>query len=291
MNEGVNARGRGRIARPYGNRRISAFRADIDLMRETLMEIPGGTLLRRVLKIYAPMAFNQGLEKANELGKSMIASNRVESLLDVGCGDGELTLEFALAAGASDIHAMEYVDDFIEKARSRGIECVKGDMNSTWPFESDRFELVISSQSIEHVHNTRLYVEECYRCLKPGGQLLVLTENLASWINIGALLFGWQPFSTTYMNGWSLGNPLIWHADEPKDTDFIDRWHITGVSGTVGHIRVLTYRGLRDLMVRAGFQRVTMRSKGYLPLWGPLSDALCELDRRHGHFLVATGFK
>ncbi len=110
-------------------------------------------------------------------------------------------------------------------------------------------------------------------------------------MNIGALFFGWQPFSTTNINGWSIGNPLIWHKDEPRDEAFMTIWQNTGVSGTVGHVRVLAYSGLKELLEKVGFKNVQVFSKGYLPLWGFISDVFCALDKRHGHFLVATGHK
>lgn len=161
-----------------------------------------------------------------------------------------------------------------------------------WDFDNNFFDIILSSQSIEHLHNTRLYLEECYRCLRAGGQLVVLTENLASWLNIGALFFGWQPFSTTNINGWHLGNPLIrhWH-NEPKNKEFLKKYQDTGVSGTIGHIRVLTFRGLTDLLGKVGFKNVKVYTTGYLPFWGKLSDFLCCVDKRHGHFIIASAVK
>jgi len=88
-----------------------------------------------------------------------------------------------------------------------------------------------------------------------------------------------------------VGNPLIWHRDEPRDRDFFETWQATGVSGTVGHVRVLAWAGLRALMEEVGFRNILMRTTGWLPLWGKVSDIMCAIDRRHGHFLVGTGFK
>lgn len=105
------------------------------------------------------------------------------------------------------------------------------------------------------------------------------------------MIFGWQPFSTTNINGLSLGNPFIWHINEPKDAQFLEKWQDTGVSGTVGHVRVLAFRGLKELLEKVGFKNVEVYTTGYLPLYGKLSDFFCKLDRRHGHFLIATGFK
>ncbi|MBN1293559.1 MAG: class I SAM-dependent methyltransferase [Candidatus Latescibacteria bacterium] len=245
----------------------------------------------KFLKYIAPKSFLDGLERCNSLGKKTIACSNIERFLDIGCGDGKLTMEFSGIANPNEIHGIEFVDTLRQEAEKRGIRCTGFDLNGKWDYEDNFFDLILSSQNIEHLHNTRLYLEECHRCLKPGGQLIVLTENLASWINIFALLFGWQPFSTTNINGWSIGNPLIWHADESRDEGFMDTWQKSGVSGTVGHVRVLSYTGLNDLLIKVGFKQVRLNTRGYLPLWGKLSDILCSIDKRHGHFLIASGVK
>lgn len=247
--------------------------------------------MRKLLKYIAPKSFEDGLYRCNELGKKLIGRTGIKRFLDIGCGDGALTLEFAETARPKELFGIEFVDEFRLESEKRGIQCFREDLNGQWHFEDGYFDLILSSQNIEHLHNTRLYLEECHRCLKQDGQLIVLTENLASWVNIGALFFGWQPFSTTNINGWSVGNPLIWHKNEPRDEAFMTTWQNTGVSGTVGHVRVLTYSGLKELLETVGFKNVRVFSKGYLPLWGFISDVLCALDKRHGHFLVATGYK
>ncbi len=63
------------------------------------------------------------------------------------------------------------------------------------------------------------------------------------------------------------------------------------MSGLVGHVRVLAFGGLKDLLEKVGFKNIKIHTKGYLPLWGKLSDFFCYMDRKHGHFLIATGFK
>ncbi len=100
----------------------------------------------------------------------------------------------------------------------------KADLNYKWPVKSEEFDVITSNQSIEHIWNTRLYISEIFRCLKPSGYAVVATENLASWPNILALLAGYQPFSTTNICGYSLGNPLIWHLDEPKNRSFFEKY-------------------------------------------------------------------
>lgn len=245
----------------------------------------------KLLKIIAQKSFIDGINKCNNLGKKLIKKNNIERFLDVGCGDGSLTIEFAKILHPREIYGIEFVDEFRFEAENKGIICRKYDLNGKWDFIDDYFDFILSSQNIEHLHNTRLYLEECHRFLKPNGQIIILTENLASLVNIASLIFGWQPFSTTNINGWSLGNPLILHADEPKNQEFIDKYYCSGITGTVGHVRVLAYRGLENLLEKVGFKKIIIYSRGYLPFLGKFSDFLCVLSKKHGNFLIASCFK
>jgi ubiquinone/menaquinone biosynthesis C-methylase UbiE len=248
-------------------------------------------ILKKILKWYSPMAFDDGLNKLNNRASLQAASKKVDKMLDIGCGDGVFTMEFAKEVKPKSIYGIEYVDETRKLATNKGIKCVKSDLNSEWNLESGKFDLILSSQNIEHMHNTRLYLEECYRCLKPGGRVIILTENLSSWVNVLSLALGWQPFSTTCINGYNLGNPLTWHLGVKKDQDFLNKYQKSGVTGTVGHIRVLAYRGLQEMLEVTGFRNVTLSSTGYLPFFGWLSDFFCNLDPRHGNFLMAYAIK
>jgi len=242
-----------------------------------------------MLKKWAVKAFDDGLGQCNKLGMKLIARKNVDRFLDVGCGDGKLTLDFARVINPKEIYGIEYVDEVRALAEKNGIKCIKSDLNDKWGYGSGFFDIIMSSQSIEHMHNTRLYLEEAYRCLKPSGQLVVLTENLASWMNIWALVFGWQPFSITNINGWSIGNPLGVYRDEKKDENFFNKY--SAVSGTVGHVRVVAYTCLKEMLERVGFKQVKIFTRGYLPCFGWFSNLMCRIDRKHGHFLIATGIK
>lgn len=248
-------------------------------------------MMRKLLKTIAPKAFNDGLARCNNLAKKLIAGKSAERFLDVGCGDGKLTMEFAGVVHPKEIFGIEIVGEYSGEAEKRGIRIVRSDLNKRWDFEDNFFDLILSSQNIEHLHNTRLYLEECYRCLKRQGQIIVLTENLSSWINVGALMLGWQPFSSTNINGWSIGNPFIWHINEAKDEGFLEKFQDIGMCGVVGHLRVLSFIGLKELIEKVGFKNVRVFTRGYLPMWGLASDLFCAIDKRHGHFLIASAIK
>ncbi|MDD4869468.1 MAG: class I SAM-dependent methyltransferase [Kiritimatiellae bacterium] len=144
-----------------------------------------------VFEKIASIIFADGLERCNRLGLKIIAPRPVEQFLDIGCGNGSLTTTFASRAGARKIYGIEIDPGMLPRCEARGIRCSNIDLKEKWSFESDRFDLILSSQNIEHITNTRVYLEECHRCLKPGGQIIIMTENFASWANIFALIFGW----------------------------------------------------------------------------------------------------
>ena len=235
--------------------------------------------MNSLLKYIAPKCFNEGQRECQNLGKNLVSHQKINNFLDLGCSDGKFTLEFARSFNPEKIYGLDISKSHCLTARKNGVNCKKHDLNHKFPYKNALFDLILSSQNIEHLYNTRAYLEECYRCLKPDGQIIILTENLASWPNIFSLVFGWQPFSTTNINGFSLGNPLIWHLDQQKS------------SCKDGHIRVLTPKGLSDLLKKTGFEKIKIQTKCYPPFWGSVSNFLCSIDRYHGHFLIANAFK
>src|SRR5580693_482740 len=155
-----------------------------------------------------------GIERCNRWIGEAAAKLDPESLVDIGCGDGGLLFRY-LKTPPREFYGVEGSPSLKEKAESRGIKVSSFDLNGRWPFESDKFDVVFSSQVIEHLHNTRLFVEEAYRVLKPGGVAIVASENLCSLLNCFALFLGYTPFSLMQVCGRFLGNPLGLHYNEP----------------------------------------------------------------------------
>jgi SAM-dependent methyltransferase len=97
--------------------------------------------------------------------------------LDLGCGDGTLTAELArttaLAIGA------EVAQAAITRAARRHPELrfelipIDGPL----PFADNEFDLVWSSEVIEHVADTARWLSEVRRVLAPGGRLALTTPS------------------------------------------------------------------------------------------------------------------
>jgi SAM-dependent methyltransferase len=197
------------------------------------------------------------------------------TVLDLGCWDGATTASY-LPPGAAGF-GVEVSGPAAVAAGLRGLRVARGDLDRGLPFREASFDLVTSNQVIEHLADTDQFMTEAHRVLRPGGRVLVSTENLASWHNIAALLLGWQAFSLTNVSRLrpGVGNPLanLRHA-EPLDTG----WQ---------HLRIFSYRGLQELAEAVGFIDVVVGAAGYYPL----PSRLAHRDPRHGAFITVAGRK
>lgn len=198
-------------------------------------------------------------------------------LLDVGCDDGAWTAELAARAGMppSQVSGIEIVDARRALAEARGFDVRPGDLDEDWPFEDAAFDVVHANQVIEHVHRLDHFVTEVRRVLRPGGCAIVCTENLASWHNIGALIFGWMPFSLANVSERGpVGNPFALHSGEQPDRG--PSWQ---------HTRVLSLSGLRSIFTMHGLEVTDTFGTGYHPLTGRVGKAAARTDLRHAHFI------
>ncbi|MGD0743821.1 MAG: class I SAM-dependent methyltransferase [Verrucomicrobiota bacterium] len=243
-------------------------------------------IIRR-LQRFAARQRHLGIERCNNWAGESAVALKPDRLVDVGCGDGSLLFRYFKEA-PREFHGIEGAPSLRAAAERRGIKTVECDLNGRWPFESNTFDVVFSSQVIEHVHNTRLFAEETYRVLKPGGTAVITSENLCSWLNCFALCMGYTPFPLMQICGYYLGNPLGLHYHEPISEPLpIDHPAFAGVSG---HIRVLTVRQARELFNLIGFE-TEARSIAILPLPDGLSKILEKKIKNRGHFLLIRARK
>jgi SAM-dependent methyltransferase len=167
--------------------------------------------------------------------------------------------------------------DCAAAAARRGYAVVRDDLNAALSLPSDTFDVVVSNQVIEHLYDTEAFLDEAVRILKPGGRLVISTENPASWHNIGALVIGWQCFSLSNVSRRKsgVGNPLSL-APSP------DGWAFP-----MQHHRLFTPKALAELFSLCGLEDVRVAGAGY----HPLSPVLGRFDVTHAHLITASGTK
>jgi ubiquinone/menaquinone biosynthesis C-methylase UbiE len=95
--------------------------------------------------------------------------------LDLGCGDGRLTVDL----DADRVTAADVSSVALDRARGRldpdrsGIAQIAVD--APLPFEDGEFDLVLCAETLEHVRDVQLLLSEARRVLRPGGTLAVTT--------------------------------------------------------------------------------------------------------------------
>jgi SAM-dependent methyltransferase len=97
--------------------------------------------------------------------------------LDLGCGTGGFTAALA-GAGAQAIGA-EVSDAAVHRACARhpGLDFRRVPLDGPLPFTDGAFDLVWTSEVIEHVADTARWLSEVRRVLAPGGRLLLTTPS------------------------------------------------------------------------------------------------------------------
>lgn len=95
-------------------------------------------------------------------------------LLDVGCGLGLYLRRFRAFSQATF-----GVDIDLEKLQEAAADLpnLAQAPAEALPFPDDTFDMVLLHEVIEHVRNDRQALWEAYRCLKPGGRLVIFAPN------------------------------------------------------------------------------------------------------------------
>jgi ubiquinone/menaquinone biosynthesis C-methylase UbiE len=100
-----------------------------------------------------------------------------DRVLDLGCGDGALTGVLADAAGS--VVGVDIAEAALRRARARhpALTFALAPIDGPLPFDDGSFDVVWSSEVIEHVADTARWLSEVRRVLVPRGRLLVTTPN------------------------------------------------------------------------------------------------------------------
>jgi len=168
------------------------------------------------------------------------------SLLDLACWDGEATAFYGKELGISRLHGIDIFDSQIEKARARGVDVVKCDLEtSDFPHPDGTFDLAVANQVFEHLKQIYRPLSELHRVLKPGGLLVFSVPNLAALHCRLQLLFGRQPSTIKLFEA---------------------------------HVRAFTPSALRPFLTFNGlFSIQAFTGSGYYPFPPLISERLCRI--------------
>ena len=91
-------------------------------------------------------------------------------ILDVGCGTGGTLMALREVA---DVTGIELDAGAVEFCKERGLEQVFQGAAESLPFDDNAFDMVFALDVIEHLDDDTVGLQEFFRVLKPGGDLVI----------------------------------------------------------------------------------------------------------------------
>jgi trans-aconitate methyltransferase len=98
-----------------------------------------------------------------------LAAKSAEYILDLGCGDGQLTRQIAMS-GASVV-GVDASTEMIAAARARGVVANVANAE-TLPYRRNEFDAVFSNAALHWVRDQDAMMAQVHRVLKPGGRFV-----------------------------------------------------------------------------------------------------------------------
>jgi ubiquinone/menaquinone biosynthesis C-methylase UbiE len=112
-----------------------------------------------------------GVEPPSHLVRFVRSLGEAERALDLGCGDGRLTAELR----AGELTAADVSPVALARTRLPHAVLVELTPDAPLPFDDNAFDLVLCTETLEHVRDTQLFLSEARRVLRPGGELAIST--------------------------------------------------------------------------------------------------------------------
>jgi SAM-dependent methyltransferase len=143
---------------------------------------------------------------AREVVFAAVAEVDPARVLEVGCGEGELSERLQRSLGV-EVIALDQSERMVELTRNRGVHAVVGDVQQL-PFEQRSFDVVVAAWMLYHVPDLDRGLAEIARVLRPEGRLVAATnssDHLREMFELVGLGDWSLPFRGENGRGWLEG--------------------------------------------------------------------------------------
>ncbi len=157
----------------------------------------------------------------------LVGSVSGAELLEVGCGAGDFSLH--LAKLGAQVTGTDFSSKAIEIANlKRATQTSTAQFQvadaGELPFKDQVFDLVISCECLEHVPDPAKALTEMFRVLRPGGRLILTTENYSN----GMLIY--------WLMAWIQRKPFNSGAGVQPIEHFFLYWRVLGMMRRAGFV-------------------------------------------------------
>jgi methionine biosynthesis protein MetW len=144
------------------------------------------------------------------------------SVLEIGCAQG-LTLDYLRSNFDCTVTGVDYCDDAIRIARSKGLNVIRCDLNNELlPLTAQKYDYILVGDVLEHLYDPWRILKDLTIYLKDGGRMLISMPNIK-------------------------------HYSVVRDLICNDKWEYQKLGQLdVTHIRFFTLTELRKLVEKSG---------------------------------------
>jgi SAM-dependent methyltransferase len=204
------------------------------------------------------------------------------AFLDCGCGVGnERDSTLGGLAGAT-YTGLEWNPDEAARARAGGVHVIGADLNRVLPVADASQDRVLAYSVLEHLLMPCHFIAECHRVLRPGGRLVVLTPNIATWFTALLVMLGRMPSSGPHPDS----NSLLRAFEVASVSRNAAERDVSGDMPAHRHLVVFSFLALRRYLGMAGFEVRAARGFGYYPLPRFMQPWFERIDPYHCHQMV-----
>ena len=160
-------------------------------------------------------------------------------ILDVGCGNGCITAQ--LAQTGAQVMGIDLDESYVELARATypniRFERLAADEQLMTHLGEKPFDLVVSTEVIEHLYSPDALMAGCYACVRPGGRIVISAPYHGYLKNLAIALTG----------KYASHHDPLWEG---------------------GHIKFFSRESMTRLLQKYHLQNIRFRGAGRFPgLW------------------------